>query len=164
MAGSGHAQQPRRRVQRAAGDRQQALAYFNQALPIVREVGDRGGEAATLNNLGAVYNASGDRQQALAYYNQALPIVREVGDRGGKRPRSTTSVSCTTRGDRQQALAYFNQALPIVREVGDRGGEATTLNNLGLVYDALGSSTGPHLLQPGAAHPPRGLGIGRVRR
>ncbi len=50
----------------------------------VRHAGDRGGEAATLNNLGLVYDVWGDRQQALAYYNQALPIVREVGDRGGE--------------------------------------------------------------------------------
>ena len=66
------------------GDRQRALDYFEQALPILREVGDRAGEAVTLNNIGAVYDGLGDRQRALEYYGQALPIMREVGDRAGE--------------------------------------------------------------------------------
>ena len=36
------------------GQPRQALEYYNQALPIRREVGDRAGEAATLNNIGGV--------------------------------------------------------------------------------------------------------------
>ena len=66
------------------GDRAQALTYYQQALPIRREVGDRAGEATTLNNIGAVYDGLGDRAQALTYYQQALPIRREVGDRAGE--------------------------------------------------------------------------------
>ena len=36
------------------GDPHAALTLYNQALPIVRAVGDRRGEAATLNNIGGV--------------------------------------------------------------------------------------------------------------
>jgi tetratricopeptide (TPR) repeat protein len=43
-------------------------------------VGDRGGEATTLNNIGRVYSALGEKQKALVFYNQALPISRAVGD------------------------------------------------------------------------------------
>jgi len=35
---------------------QEALKYFNQALPIWRQVGDRAGEATTLSNIDAVNN------------------------------------------------------------------------------------------------------------
>jgi tetratricopeptide (TPR) repeat protein len=42
--------------------------------------------AATLTNIGAVYNAVGEPQQALEYYQQALPIFREVGDRAWDAP------------------------------------------------------------------------------
>ncbi|MFM6404835.1 MAG: tetratricopeptide repeat protein, partial [Microcystis sp.] len=66
------------------GEKQKALDYYNQALPIRRAVGDRGGEATTLNNIGRVYDALGEKQKALDYYNQALPIRRAVGDRGGE--------------------------------------------------------------------------------
>jgi tetratricopeptide (TPR) repeat protein len=47
-------------------------------------VGDRGGEAATLNNIGGVYSDLGEKQKALDYYNQALPISRAVGDPYGE--------------------------------------------------------------------------------
>jgi len=60
------------------------LKYVNQALPILRQVGDRAGEAATLTNIGAVYNSISQPQEALKYFNQALPILRQVGDRAGE--------------------------------------------------------------------------------
>ncbi|MGB7892929.1 MULTISPECIES: tetratricopeptide repeat protein [unclassified Microcoleus] len=37
---------------------QEALKYFNQALPILRQVGDRIREATTLSNIDAVNNRS----------------------------------------------------------------------------------------------------------
>ncbi len=37
----------------------EALEAYQQALAILREVGDRAGEGATLNNIGGVYAARG---------------------------------------------------------------------------------------------------------
>ena len=34
------------------GEKQKSIEYYNQALPILRAVGNRSGEATTLNNLG----------------------------------------------------------------------------------------------------------------
>ena len=41
-------------------------------------------------------------------------------------------------GQEQKALDLLNQALPIWRELGDRLGEATTLTDMGRVYNNLG--------------------------
>ncbi|VXD11466.1 hypothetical protein PL9631_1030054 [Planktothrix paucivesiculata PCC 9631] len=134
------------------GEKQQALDYYNQALPLLRAVGNRGGEANTLNNIGYVYDSLGEKQQALDYYNQALPLSRGVGEATTLNPLlrvvGNRGVEATTLnniglvydslGEKQKALEYLNQALPLFRAVGDRGGEATTLNNIGLVYDSLG--------------------------
>ena len=60
------------------------MEYYEQALPLLRAVGDRGGEATTLNNIGAVHSALGEQARALEYYEQALPLLRAVGDRGGE--------------------------------------------------------------------------------
>lgn len=49
-----------------------------------REVGDRGGEGVTLNNLGSVYYVLGKQEESLLYYRQALDIKREIGDREGE--------------------------------------------------------------------------------
>ncbi|MCB0256125.1 MAG: tetratricopeptide repeat protein, partial [Anaerolineae bacterium] len=68
----------------ALGGKQEALATYGQALPLYRQVGDRSGEAVTLNNIGGVYDALGEKQEALRYYEQALPLRRQVGDRSGE--------------------------------------------------------------------------------
>jgi CHAT domain-containing protein len=47
-------------------------------------VGDRAGEATTLNNIGHVYDALGEKQKALDYWQQALPLSQAVGDRAGE--------------------------------------------------------------------------------
>ena len=121
------------------GQKKQAIGYYEQALEIHREVKDRKGEGAMLNNLGKVYDALGKKQEALAYYEQALGICREVGDRWGEGTMlNNLGKVYDALGKKQEALAYYEQALSIRREVGDRWGEGVTLNNLGLVYDALG--------------------------
>jgi CHAT domain-containing protein len=102
-------------------------------------VGDRGGEATTLNNIGAVYDDLGEKQKALVFYNQALPILRAVGDRGGEAiTLNNIGLVYSDLGEKQKALVFYNQALPILRAVGNRGVEATTLNNIGGVYSDLG--------------------------
>ncbi len=104
---------------------------MNQALPLSRAVGDRGREATTLNNIGAIYSELGEKQKALGYYNQALPLRRAVGDRGGEAATLNNIGRVYLKlGEKQKALEYLNQALPLSRAVGDRGGEALTLSNI----------------------------------
>jgi tetratricopeptide (TPR) repeat protein len=43
------------------GEKQKALEFYNQALPLFRAVGDREGEATTLNNISRVYNSLGEK-------------------------------------------------------------------------------------------------------
>jgi tetratricopeptide (TPR) repeat protein len=71
-------------VYRAVGRPQEALRLYEQALSLKLEVGDRAGEAATLNNMAATYQDIGQLQEALRLYQQALPLMREVGDRAGE--------------------------------------------------------------------------------
>ncbi len=47
-------------------------------------VGDRGGEARTLNNLGGVYFNQGDLTRAKAYFGDALALQIQVGDSLGE--------------------------------------------------------------------------------
>jgi CHAT domain-containing protein len=100
------------------GNRTEALNYFRQALPILREVGDRSGEATTLNNIGMVSHVLGNRTEALNYYRQALPILREVGNR----PTESTTLSNiafvyrdTNQPDK--AITYWEDSLNILLEL-----------------------------------------------
>ncbi len=126
----------------ALGEKRKALDYYEQALPVLRELGDRAGEATTLNNIGMVWDDLGEKHKALDYYQQALPIRRAVGDRAGEAVTlSNIGAVWDALGEKHKALDYFQQALPIFRAVGDRAGEASTLNNIAGVYYATGE---PH--------------------
>jgi CHAT domain-containing protein/tetratricopeptide (TPR) repeat protein len=117
----------------------QAINKWEQALPILRAVGERGGEATTLAFIGKVYDSLEEKQKALEYYNQALPIFRAVENRGGEAfTLNNIGAVYYSLGEKQKALEYYNQALPLFRAVGDRRGETATLNNMGNVYNILG--------------------------
>jgi CHAT domain-containing protein/Tfp pilus assembly protein PilF len=124
------------------GEKSRALENYEEALPLLRAVGDRGGEATTLNNIGGVYNSLGEKSRALEYYEQALPLRRAVGDRGGEATTlNSIGLVYSSLGEKSRALEYYEQALPLRRAVGDRGGEAVTLNNIGFVYSSLGEKS-----------------------
>ncbi|NJM64285.1 MAG: tetratricopeptide repeat protein [Acaryochloris sp. RU_4_1] len=108
-------------------------------LPIYRAVGDRKGEATTLNSIAKVYSNLGQNQKALEYLNQSLPISRAVGDRASE---AITLIGIgniyNILEENQKALEYYNQALSLRRIVGDRTNEATILYNIGIIYSDLG--------------------------
>jgi CHAT domain-containing protein len=101
-------------------------------------VGDRSGEARTLNNIGLVYDELGEKQKALDFYNQSLPLWRAVGDRSGEATTLNNIGSVyDALGEKQKALDFYNQSLPLWRAVGDRSGEAITLSNRGILFQNI---------------------------
>jgi tetratricopeptide (TPR) repeat protein len=56
------------------GEKQKALDFYNQELPLRRAVGDSNKEAKTLNNIGDVYDSLGEKQKALDFHNQAAEV------------------------------------------------------------------------------------------
>uniref|UniRef100_UPI0039C6DBE7 CHAT domain-containing protein n=1 Tax=Anabaena sp. CCY 9402-a TaxID=3103867 RepID=UPI0039C6DBE7 len=100
------------------GEKQEALKYYNQVLPLYRAVSDRGGEATTLNNIGSVYNSLGEKQEALKYYNQALPLFRAVEDREGEATTlSNLAVLERDRGNLEQARTHIQAAIDIIEDL-----------------------------------------------
>jgi tetratricopeptide (TPR) repeat protein len=84
----------------------------------MRQVGDKAGEASTLNNIGAVYHDLGDKQQALNYYNQSLPLSRQAGDKATE-ARTLGNIASVEddRGNLQQALTQIQAAINIIEDL-----------------------------------------------
>jgi tetratricopeptide (TPR) repeat protein len=117
----------------------EALAQYEASLKIERELGDRAGEATTLNNIGNVYDAQGRWGEALAQFEASLQIMRALGDRAGEAATLNNIGNVyDAQGRWGEALAQYEASLTIARALGDRAGEARTLNNIGNVYDAQG--------------------------
>jgi tetratricopeptide (TPR) repeat protein len=99
---------------------EQARSYYQQAIEIYIEYGDRYEQASTLHHLGMVAQELREWEQARSYYRQALEIKIEYGDRY----EQASTLHCLGRvaqevGELSQAKSYYLQALQIWAEFND---------------------------------------------
>ena len=122
------------------GDRQQALSYLSeQALPILREVGDRLSAAATYNNIGYFYQTLGDYQQALENYNRAFDLFEQIGlVQGLALTIQYVGIIHELSGRPREALDCYERSLVWSRQAKHVLIEADALNHLGNLYYAVG--------------------------
>ena len=124
---------------RDLGQTKKAIEYYERALVIAKEIGNRRNESITLGNLGNAHSDLGQIEKAIEYNKKALAISGEIGDR---RNESITlgnlGIAYSALGQVEEAIEYNKKALAIAREIGDRRNEITNLGNLGNAYNALG--------------------------
>jgi tetratricopeptide (TPR) repeat protein len=113
---------------------------YEQALKVMREIGDRRGEGSILGNLGIIYYALGDVYSSIEYYEQHLNITRLIGDqRGEGNALGNLGIAYKKLGDSYMAMEYYEQALEIDRAIGDKLGEANDCWNMGLLFEEQGN-------------------------
>ena len=61
------------------GDPEQALAHRQQSLALEQDLGDRRGEALTLDSIGYAHHLLCHHEQAIAYYQQSVALREELG-------------------------------------------------------------------------------------
>jgi len=90
-----------------------------QALAIFRELGDRSGEAETLNGAGETLHAAGRPEQARAQHGDALTLAGQIGDRYQQaRAHNGLAHTLHTTGDLEQARYHWQQALTLYTGLG----------------------------------------------
>ena len=115
-----------------------AIALYEEALIIVREIGDRNGEAVILSSIGVNYSLLNEYDKAIKYHKQSLVIAQEL-----KKPEleaiilSALGGSYSALGDRQLSINFFTQAVSRLRASNNPKFEAATLQLIGNQY--LGS-------------------------
>ena len=116
-----------------------SLNSLQHALAIEKEIGDKEGEGAVLNNISQIYDARGDYETALKYLEESLQIRKEIGDRAGEGAvLNNIGMIYKARGDYKTALKYLEESMQIVRETENKAGEGAVLNNIGLIYEGRG--------------------------
>jgi CHAT domain-containing protein len=116
-----------------------AIAKWEEALNLYREIGDRSGETRTLNHIGKVYSDWGEKQKALDYYNQSLSLSREIGDRQQEAlTLHNMGNDYSVLGEKPKALDYYNHSLALSQEIGNRQQEAYNFLSIGMIYAELG--------------------------
>jgi tetratricopeptide (TPR) repeat protein len=84
----------------------------------MKEIGDRGGEAASLNNLGLIAETRGDLAEAERLYRESLAIKREIGDRGGEAGSLIGLGNTLLNRNMDERHRCFTEAVRIHREIG----------------------------------------------
>lgn len=120
-------------------DSQQALPHLRQALSLIRESSNAGGEGAVLLELGDVHNDLDKTSKALSYYKQALKLLQKSNYKV-RQPEVLRKIAEVywKMQSIDQAVDYYDQAAFLCRDLGDRRGEAINLNSIGLAWSALG--------------------------
>ena len=121
------------------GDYNAARALYGQCLAIRRELRDRRGVGAVLNNQGLLAYEQGDYQAARVLHEESLAIDRELGDRWGVAVSLVHLGSlAVARGDYPSARSLYDESLAMFRGLGDRGHIANALRNLGSLCSQQG--------------------------
>ncbi len=116
-----------------------AIGYFEQALAIYRETGDRRYEAQVANNLAFTYLILGRHEEAVTALLGALKLQRAEGRRYGEGVAlCNLGEAYVELGRYDEAIARSEEALAIAREVDSVRDEGYALYNLGRAYLELG--------------------------
>jgi len=118
---------------RQMGDLRTATGYFEEALPILREVSQTR-YATALYNLASAYAELDDNNRALQYLAEALPIFQKANNpRGQAYVLKTFADIYAGIGDDERAESYFREAETEWRKNSEKFGEVFALNGSGLV-------------------------------
>jgi CHAT domain-containing protein/tetratricopeptide (TPR) repeat protein len=128
------------RVCKRLNDYKKALDYYNQALAIQRETGNRAHEAETLDEMGSLSAAEGDYKKALELHKQAIEIQHTVGNQR-REAFAVTNLGevYNLLGQPEKATEQFSRALTIFRGIGDLSYAAVALEGLARAEQKRGS-------------------------
>lgn len=143
----------------AQGDYDQAITFYEQAIPLWEAEGDLSGLARSLNNLGVVFDSRGEYERAGALYARALALHR-----AGYEPSrvavvlNNLGVLDFARGNYEQAAAHHEESLALRRAAQDDSGTAASLVNLSAAMSGLGDEGRAEVLMKDALSTYRSLG------
>ena len=129
--------------------KQDAFLYFNKAMAIHEEMGDKGQQAFMLLNIGYVYETMDSFATELKYFRQALPLYEQFhfNDKDAMSSiyaglgTTYTHISAPdlsamgfTGNQLDTAMYYLQKSLALSKEIGDEFGEAINIKSIGVVY------------------------------
>ncbi|HEY1262262.1 MAG TPA: tetratricopeptide repeat protein [Terriglobales bacterium] len=114
------------------GDYDAADALFRESLAIAAKLGDKHGEAVSLNAVAVNARDRGDLCAAVSLFENSLALWRELGDRKAvARSLSNLAKVVKLQGDCDRARSFYTECLAIFEELGDRTGIAWAFNYQG---------------------------------
>jgi tetratricopeptide (TPR) repeat protein len=121
----------------------EAIDCLQESLAICRELGDRWGQADSLNSLGLVHERLGRYAEAIDCQQESINILREVGDRYGQAVAlRDLGDALRAAGSPQQAQVAWREALAIFETLQIPKADEIRERLANLTSDAAGRSGG----------------------
>jgi tetratricopeptide (TPR) repeat protein len=126
---------------------EEANSYYEQALGLFRQTGDRHNEGRVLTNLGNVYVQIDRFEDARAQWQAALNIMRELDDQmATARLQQKIAATYQSTEDLSAALTALEEVVAIYRGLAESGPDvmsdlAVSLNDLAQVLNSLGRAS-----------------------
>ena len=132
---------------RDQGDAVAAARYYDEALALRRDLGDRLGAATSLLQRGAVALDQGEREHGLALLDESLEEFRQVGNlRGAAMALGYKAVAALDGGCTAAAADLLEESLGLSRAVGESWGAAQALVHRGHIALIGDDATGAYAL------------------
>lgn len=118
---------------------EEAIARWEQALTLYRQLQHWAGEALAAEGLGLAYEALGDCTRAIAFQRHRLALSEALGDRAGQGNALANTANCyQALGEYREAIAALETSRSIWQELSNVQQEGAVLANLGNVYAEMG--------------------------
>ncbi len=126
-------------IYESLGELNQALILSQQSLDLLRAIGDRHGEAASLHQMSIIYQSLGELKQALTLSQQSLDLNRTIDNREGEAASLVQMARIyQSVGELNQALTLSQESLKLNKSIDNRKGEASSLHQMSKIYQSFG--------------------------
>jgi tetratricopeptide (TPR) repeat protein len=116
------------------GEYQQSKTYFDKAITLQREIGNKHGEAVSLTNQGELLRIHGDYNQARQNFEIALSLSAQPSNPQLKSVIYHNLGLLSQHGrDYKQASIYYTKALALAAQIEHQQYAGTILTNLGML-------------------------------
>jgi len=96
-----------------------ALEYYQKALKLKEEIGDKSGVALSLNNIGIIYRSLKQDSKALDSYSESLKIREEIGDKLGiTQSLNNIGLIYHNLGKLKEGYAFAIRGFQVAKELG----------------------------------------------
>lgn len=120
---------------------EEALLILEDILNIAENTNNQVWKAASLSNIGQIYNIKGDHPKALKLYKDALQISEQLGDLKIKAILiSNIGMIYENQGDYSKALKLYEEALQIDEKLDYLTRMSVRFTNIGSIYDLQGEN------------------------
>ena len=118
------------------GNMKQAIQYYEQALPLSKQVEDNiSNTIQLLASIGYIFVQQGELDKALNQYDQSLPLFDRMADPVAEAQiLEYMSFLCQNLGQMERGLRYCEQLLPLYEKMSNSVAKAQLLNKMGFLY------------------------------